>query len=262
MSTPDTIFPTTTTITTQPAPPPPHPHPPFPHPQEALPGQHGAAGGACVYAGHVPLLHRWGDCLIGLKVCLSATELATQTRCCWACCSSSQAGPHHSLRTSSQSAGVPLLRCGRQPRTWLTLPCPAVACCAIWYHTNHAEPRRAPVSAEPSPAAPRCACWAADESHLDTRLEGVIALFLALTAVQFVVSGTIPTSSYVSLEAQLHCVWCMHAWLSMHGHRCPMCEQPERALHAASAHPATHPRCPRCCTIQACPLLPLPPANA
>ncbi|KAL4419295.1 hypothetical protein ABPG77_001627 [Micractinium sp. CCAP 211/92] len=42
-----------------------------------------------------------------------------------------------------------------------------------------------------------------DESHLDTRLEGVIALFLALTAVQFVVSGTIPTSSYLVPTQQL-----------------------------------------------------------
>lgn len=42
-----------------------------------------------------------------------------------------------------------------------------------------------------------------DESHLDVRLEGVIALFLALTAVQFVVSGTIPTSSYLVPTQQL-----------------------------------------------------------
>ncbi|EFN59795.1 hypothetical protein CHLNCDRAFT_133508 [Chlorella variabilis] len=41
------------------------------------------------------------------------------------------------------------------------------------------------------------------ESSLDTRLEIVVTLFLALTAVQFVVIGQIPTSSYVVPTQQL-----------------------------------------------------------
>ncbi|KAL4440540.1 hypothetical protein ABPG75_003541 [Micractinium tetrahymenae] len=50
-----------------------------------------------------------------------------------------------------------------------------------------------------------------DESQLDIRLEGVIALFLALTAVQFVVSGTIPTSIYLVPTQQL--ILCTYIFL-------------------------------------------------
>ncbi|PSC74223.1 senescence-specific cysteine protease SAG39-like isoform A [Micractinium conductrix] len=45
--------------------------------------------------------------------------------------------------------------------------------------------------------------FACEESELATRLEIVVTLFLALTAVQFVVAGALPTSSYVVPTQQL-----------------------------------------------------------
>ncbi len=142
--------------------------------QEAVARQHSASSRAGLHARHVPLLHRWGP--RAGEQCSPGSGISH--RCARVCAAGSSSRLLQRKGAVRQLRRV-LLNSRRQPT------CPALGCCTLL-----------------TSAAPCCACCAADESHLDTRLEGVIALFLALTAVQFVVSGTIPTSSYVSRAAR------------------------------------------------------------